>query len=155
MRPGREIDTQIATEVFGYKVWARGKILHENPPQGERPLRKYSREMEWAWEVAKKMKITLIPIIGDQWFAFVGPADKQGWESPEAVLKILQEQNFAGCGAAFGDEAPMVICMAALNAIKKRQQPTPEEPQTKNPDGLQPPDPANVMETTKPHPEIH
>ena len=81
MRPGREIDTKIATEVFGHKVWARGKVLFENPAQGERPLRRYSREIEWAWEVANKMKVTLIPVENGQWFAFVGPEGKDGWSS--------------------------------------------------------------------------
>jgi hypothetical protein len=121
MRPGREIDTKIATEVFGHKVWARGKILLENPPQGERPLRKYSREIEWAWEVAVKMNITLIPIVGGQWFAFIGPEEKQGWNSPTEVLQLLEEKRFAGCGADFSDNAALAICSAALKAIEKRR----------------------------------
>lgn len=121
MRPGREIDTKIATEVFGHKVWARGKVLFENPPQGERPLRKYSREIEWAWDVAEKMKITLIPVENNQWFAFVGPGDKDGWTSPMEVLRLLEEKNFAGCGAEVGRDAALVICSAALKAIEKRR----------------------------------
>ena len=121
MRPGREVDTQIAQEVFGHKVWARGKVLLENPPQGERPLRRYSKEMEWAWEVANKMHIVLIPIAGGEWFAFIGPEKKEGWESPQAVLKFLESGKFDDCGAAVGSEAPWVICQAALNAIAKRK----------------------------------
>jgi len=133
MRPGRELDTQIATEIFGYKVWARGKNLLENPPQGERPLRKYSREMEWAWEVAKKMHVTLIPIVGGQWFAFVGPESKSGWNSPDEVLKILQDKEFAGCGAAFGDDAAHVICEAALKAAEKWKAPQADPEAEANP----------------------
>ena len=121
MRPGRELDTRIAQEVFGYKVWARAKILLENPATGERPLRPYTKEMEWAWEVAKKMNITLIPIEGDQWFAFVGPVEKHGWESPTAVLEFLAAGNFKDCGAYVGTDAPLAICMAALNATEKRK----------------------------------
>ncbi|MGE0631103.1 MAG: hypothetical protein AB7O96_01755 [Pseudobdellovibrionaceae bacterium] len=121
MRPGREIDAKIAQEVFGYRVWARAKTLMENPPQGERPLRAYSKEMEWAWEIAEKLKITLLPIDGGQWFAFVGPIEKLGWESPQALLQFLGAGNFNDCGAAVGDHAPTVICEAALNAMEKRQ----------------------------------
>lgn len=29
MRPGREIDTRIAREVFGNEVWASNKMIHE------------------------------------------------------------------------------------------------------------------------------
>ncbi len=121
MRPGREVDTQIAQEVFGHKVWARGKVLLENPEQGERPLRRYSKEMEWAWEVANKMHVTLLPIVGGEWFAFIGPKDKAGWDSPQAVLQFLDSGKFGDCGAAVGSEAPWVICQAALNAIAKRK----------------------------------
>lgn len=126
MRPGRELDTRIAQEVFGHKVWARAKTLMENPEAGERPLRAYTREMEWAWEVAKKMNVTLIPIEGGQWFAFVGPAANQGWASPQGVLEFLASGDFKDCGAYLGPDAPLAICMAALNACEKRaQQDTP------------------------------
>jgi hypothetical protein len=121
MRPGRELDTRIAQEVFGHKVWARAKILLEDPATGERPLRSYTKEMEWAWEVAKVMNITLIPIEGGQWFAFVGPMEKQGWDSPTAVLEFLATGNFKNCGAYVGTDTPLVICMAALNACDKRK----------------------------------
>lgn len=121
MRPGRELDTKIAQEVFGHKVWARGKVLMENPATGERPLRNYSREIEWAWQVAEKMKITLIPIEGGQWFAFVGPENKIGWESPKAVLQLLETNAFEGCGAGLGENPALVICEAALSAIEKRK----------------------------------
>lgn len=123
MRPGREVDTQIAQEVFGHKVWARGKVLLENPEAGERPLRRYSKEMEWAWTVAEKMHVTLIPIIGGEWFAFIGPKDQAGWDSPQAVLQFLDSGKFAGCSAAVGTDAPWVICQAALNALAKRKSP--------------------------------
>lgn len=53
MRPGREIDARVAQEVFGHKVWAQNKTLFESAEKRERPLRKYSTEMEWAWEVAE------------------------------------------------------------------------------------------------------
>ena len=37
MRPGRELNAKIATEVFGYKVWRHKGVLTENPPAGDRP----------------------------------------------------------------------------------------------------------------------
>lgn len=120
MRPGREIDTRIAQEVMGHHVWVRQKVLYENHSTGERPLRKYSAEMEWAWEVVLKMKMTLIPIVGGQWFAFVGGTANEGWESPQELLKVLESGNFSECGAAVGDNPALVICQAALKAVEKR-----------------------------------
>ena len=104
MRPGREVDARIAKEVFGYEVWAKAKILYENAEQGDRPLRNYSKEMEWAQEVMEKMKMTVIPIQGSEWFVFVGPEDRSGWESPQAVFQFLEAKNFSGCGAASGTD---------------------------------------------------
>lgn len=124
MRPGREMDVEIAKEVFGHRVWAKGKVLYENAALGDRPLRNYSKEMEWAWEVAERMKITLLPIEGGQWFAFNGPMEKKGWESPQELLKFLEAGQFDGCGAAVGEKAPQAICEAALRTTEKREQET-------------------------------
>lgn len=120
MRPGHETDVRIAKEVFGYEVWAKGDIFYENPAQGERPLAAYSSEMQWAQAVLEKMKMTVIPILGDQWFVFVGPEDRTGWESPQAVFQFLESGNFSGCGAASGSNLPALICEAALKAVEKR-----------------------------------
>ena len=120
VRPGRELDTRIAKEVFGYKVWAQAKVLYENAEKGDRPLRNYSREIEYAFEVANKMKITLIPVEGSQWFAFTGPIEKTGWESPQAVFVFLEAGNYDNCGAAVGENPAAVICEAALRAVDKR-----------------------------------
>ena len=54
MRPGPELNAKIAKEVFGYKVWRDKGILTENPAAGDRPLRNYSNDLQWAWEVAEK-----------------------------------------------------------------------------------------------------
>jgi hypothetical protein len=120
MRPGRELDTEIATQVFGHRVWAKNRMLYENAPKGDRPLRNYSAEIEWAAEVVTRLKMTLIPIENDQWFAFVGPEAKAGWESPNAVLEFLVGGEFESCGAAVGKKLPLVICEAALRATGKR-----------------------------------
>lgn len=106
MKPGKELDTRIALEVFG----------------DGRPPRNYSTDMGWAWEVAEKMKISLIPIAeGGLWFAFIGNAGQSGWESPQALLAKLESGDFTECGAALGTEAPFVICQAAINALEKRK----------------------------------
>jgi hypothetical protein len=118
MRPGREIDTRIAREVFGHEVWATNKVLHEKTAQGTRPLRAYTREIEWAWEVAHALKITLLPVDGGRWFAFSAPGP--GWDSPQAFVDFLQVGNFQGCGASVGENAPFVICEAAIRALDKR-----------------------------------
>lgn len=141
MRPGREIDTQIATEVFGHKVWARGKVLFENPESGERPLRNYTREIEWAMKVAEKMHISVLSIEGGNWFAFAGPPDVQGWSKPEQMLKVLEEKNFEGCGASVGPDMAFAICEAALRAIAKRKPKTvPDLPASVSTDGPSPTD---------------
>jgi hypothetical protein len=119
MRPGKEMDTRIAREIFGHEVWATNKTVHERAGDVKRPLRSYTREMEWAWEVADKMRITLIPVRSGEWFAFA--AGEEGWESPQAFAEFLQAGNFEGCGAALGENAPLVICEAALRAAEKRR----------------------------------
>lgn len=120
MRPGREMDTRIAKEIFGHEVWATNKTLHEKTALGKRPLRNYTKEIEWAWEVATQMKITLLPVEGNRWFAFSAPG--LGWESPQAFVEFLQKGDFKGCGASVGEDAAFVICEAALRALDKRQQ---------------------------------
>lgn len=119
MRPGREIDTQIAQEVFGYQVYAKNKVLHESAPLGERPLRKYSKEMEWAFEVAKHARIALLPIEGGQWFAFA--ASNEGWKNPSEMLQVLESGDFKNCGAAVSEDPAEAICQAALVAAKKKK----------------------------------
>jgi len=76
--------------------------------------------MKWAQAVLEKLKMTVIPILGDQWFVFVGPEDRTGWESPQAVFQFLEAKDFAGCGAASGTDLPALICEAALKAVEKR-----------------------------------
>lgn len=117
MRPGREIDARVAKEIFGYEVWAKNKVLHEKTEAGDRPLRAYSKDMTWAWEVAAKMRISLVPIDEAQWFAFA--SGKSGWESPEHFLEYLRGGDFRTCGAAVGDNPAQVICEAALVANDK------------------------------------
>jgi hypothetical protein len=118
MRPGRELDTRIAREIFHHEVWATNKTLHERTPEGKRLLKPYSKEMEWATEVARKMRVTLLPLADGQWFAFV--ANENGWESPQAFVDFLQEGDFSRCGASMSEDAPLAICEAALRAVEKR-----------------------------------
>jgi hypothetical protein len=120
MRPGREVDAEIAKKVFGHRVWSQAKVLYENAEKGDRPLRNYSKEMEWAWEVAKHLRMTILPIGPVEWFVFVGPAGQTGWDSPTAALEFLNSGEFEGCGAAVGDNLPLLICQAALKAMEKR-----------------------------------
>ena len=119
MRPGREMDTRVAREIFGHEVWATNKTLHEKTPEGRRPLRNYTQEVEWAWEVAERMRITVLPVNGSQWFAFAGGGGS--WESPRAFAEFLQAGDFRDCGAAVGDKIAVVICEAALRALDKRR----------------------------------
>jgi hypothetical protein len=147
MRPGREIDTQIATEIFGHKVWISDGIVMESSEAGERPLRCYSREMEWAWQVAEKMKISLLPVENGNWFAFAGPQDQDGWPSPNAMLETLESKRFDTCGAAVGPDAALAICEAALSAVTKRKA---RARHVERPDDL----PPNVT-PINPNPDMH
>lgn len=68
MRPGRELDTMIAKHIFNHDVIIKRKIPTEVTPVGERPLREYTKEIGAAFEVAKKLNISLIPIENGGWF---------------------------------------------------------------------------------------
>lgn len=118
MRPGRETDTRVAKELFHNEVWATNRVVYERTPEGKRPLRKYSSEMEFAWEIAKRFKVTLLPVEGDRWFAFTAPPD--GWGSPKAFTDFLEAGDFSSCGASDSENPAFAICMAALIANEKR-----------------------------------
>lgn len=115
----RELDTRVAREIFGYQVFEQEGVLQESAPEGDRPLRPYSTDMQVAWLVAEKMRISIMPVEGGSWFAFVGP--ETGWPTPEAFLEYLRAGDFSECGAAVGDQAPEVICRAALVANQKQK----------------------------------
>lgn len=119
MRPGREIDVRIAQEIFGQRVFVKKGVLHEETADGDRPLRMYTKEMEWAWEVAVRMSIGVLPIEGGGWFAMVG--GKGGWASPQAFINYLQNAEFQNAGAAIDPSAPKAICLAAINALENRK----------------------------------
>lgn len=119
MRPGRELDCAVAKEVLGHTVYVKKRVLFEVTPQGERPLRNYTKEIQWAWEVAEKMSISLIPIENGSWFAMVG--NEQGWKSPAEFIQYLQAGNFLTAGAAVGPSAPLMICTAAMKAVESQR----------------------------------
>jgi hypothetical protein len=121
MKQGRELDAWIAERVLGHTIVGQRKgTIKERTRQGQvRPLRAYSTDIGAAWEVVRKMGITLIPIENEQWFGLVGPA--RGWSSPGELLKYLQTADFVSAGAAVGETAPMTICLAALRAVEKQE----------------------------------
>lgn len=117
MRPGRELDTFIAQEVLGNSVKVKQRELWEVTPLGERPLRKYSRDITAAWEIVEKMGVTVIPVADGNWFAFVGTG--QRWQSPAEFLEFLQKGEFLHSGAAVGQNPAETICFAAAKSIEK------------------------------------
>ena len=119
MRPGREIDTKISQDIMGYRVKVKAKELWEETPLGDRPLRKYSKEITAAWEVVEKMNVTLIPVAEKGWFALAGKEAR--YESPAEFIKILSENNFAQSGAGVDENPALAICQAALMAKQNRQ----------------------------------
>jgi hypothetical protein len=130
MRPGRELDVAIAKQVFGHNVKVKKKELWEDAPKGERPLRKYSSDVEATWEVIEKMKISLIPISDGTWFAMVGTG--QGWKSPADFFQYLQTGHFVNAGAAVGENLPLTVCIAAIKAVEHRHSALATEPQSPN-----------------------
>ncbi|MFL5783454.1 MAG: hypothetical protein ACJ76H_02520 [Bacteriovoracaceae bacterium] len=118
MRPGRELDTLIAQHIFGHEVIIKRKIPTEVTPAGERPLREYSKSAGAAFEVAEKMKISLIPIEGNQWFALCGPTE--GFKSPADFMEFIGKGNFQNSGAAVAETAALAISLAAIKAVETR-----------------------------------
>lgn len=116
MRPGRELDTMIAQHIFNHEVIIKRKIPTEVTPAGERPLREYSKEIGAAFDVARKLNISLIPIEGGQWFALKG--GNEGFKSPAEFIQYLSEGNFVDAGAAVTDNAPLSICLAAMKFVE-------------------------------------
>ncbi len=125
MRPGREIDARIAQEIFGHHVFFQGEELFEKTLHEVQPLRHYATDMQWAWLVAEKMRVSLMPVENGQWFAFIGP--HEGWVSPEAFLEYLRGGDFSLSGAAVGGIAAQAICEASLIANQKRQMHSPSK----------------------------
>lgn len=125
MRPGRELDTFIAKEVLGHPVKVKQRDLWEVTPLGERPLRKFSRDITAAWEVVEKMGVTIMPVEDNQWFAFVGTG--QRWKSPAEFMEFLQGGKFVNSGAAIGTNAAETICFAAMKAVEKNKEQNPTQ----------------------------
>lgn len=124
MTPGRDFDLAIAREVMGHPVQEREGQWFETTGAGLRPLGRYSSELEAAFEVARKLGVTLIPVEGGQWFAFVGPRPE--WKSPAEFLQHLGQADFARSGAAVAESPAFSICVAAYNAIQQRAVRAPE-----------------------------
>lgn len=118
MRPGRELDTMIAKHIFGHEVIIKRKIPTEVTPSGERPLREYSKEIGAAFDVAKKLNISLIPIEGGAWFALRGK--EEGFSSPASFIEYLSEGNFVDAGAALNESPSLAICLSAMKAIEAK-----------------------------------
>jgi hypothetical protein len=118
MRPGRELDTMIAQHIFGHDVVIKRKIPTEVTPTGERPLREYSKEIGAAFDVAKKLNISLIPIEGGQWFALKGK--EEGFSSPANFIEYLSAGNFVDAGAAVTESPALSICLAAMKAVESK-----------------------------------
>jgi hypothetical protein len=110
----------IAQQVMGYPVTQQKREVFEATDKGTRPLNHYSTDMAAAWEVVEKMGITLIPIENANWFALVGGKDGR-WRSPAEFMQYLQTADFTQAGAAVGESAPLVICIAAIKAIQSRE----------------------------------
>lgn len=118
MRPGRELDTLISQHVFNHTVVVKRKVPTEITPAGERPLKEYSKEIGAAFDVAKKMNISLIPIEGGSWFALAG--EKDGFASPADFMRYLGEGKFEDSGAAVSDSPALSISLAAIRAVESK-----------------------------------
>jgi hypothetical protein len=127
MQAGRELDTFIAEKVLGHAVTLKNEELWEVTALGDRPLKNFSRDISAAWEVVAKLGITIIPVEGNGWFAFVGTGT--AWRSPAAFLEFLQKGDFMSSGAAIGENPAETICFAALKSYEKKQNERPHDPE--------------------------
>jgi hypothetical protein len=118
MRPGREIDTLIAKHIFDHQVIIKRKVPTEVTSAGERPLREYSKDIAAAFEVAKKLNISLIPIQGGSWFALAG--GNEGFATPADFIKYLGAGNFADAGAAVSESPALSISIAAIRSVESK-----------------------------------
>lgn len=118
MRPGRELDTLIAKHVFNHEVIIKRKVPTEVTAAGERPLREYTKEMGAAFDIMKKMNISLIPIEGGQWFALAG--GNEGFKSPADFIRYLSTGDFQNAGAGVAETAPLAISLAAIRSVESR-----------------------------------
>lgn len=119
MKKPRELDMLMAKEVLGHNIkYEKDGSVREDMPNGQsRPLRPYSIDISAAWELVKKLGMTLIPV-ENGWFVLVGP--HQGWKSPAEFLTYLQTADFSNSGAAVGEYAPMTICLAAMKSLERK-----------------------------------
>ena len=119
LKIGRELDILIARDILGHQVEKNKKFgFVEITPIGTRPMKKYSKDIEAAWEVALHLGVTLLPIQDGTWFALVGP--EVGWESPAQFYEYMQKAEFVKAGAAVAETAPLAICLAAYRANQSR-----------------------------------
>jgi hypothetical protein len=120
LKVGRELDIIMAQEVLGHEVAKNKKFgFVETTPLGTRPMKKYSKDIEAAWEIALHLGVTLLPIQDGTWFAMIGP--ERGWESPAQFYKYMQDAQFMRSGAAVAESGPLAICLAAYQAVQRRQ----------------------------------
>lgn len=124
MKPGRDLDRLVSEQALRHSVTNPKKgVWYEATPQGNRPLRNYSKDIEAAFEVAERMGIALIPISkkeGGGWFALVGNGGAGGWSGPAEFLEQLQKGDFVQSGAAVAETLPHAVSLAALRAVEKR-----------------------------------
>jgi hypothetical protein len=125
----------IARHIFHHEVIIKRKIPTEITAAGERPLREYSREIGAAFDVAKALNISLIPIEGGQWFALAGQS--QGFTSPGQFIQYLSAGNFVDAGAAVTESAPLSICLAAMKSVESKLAAQTQNLETSSLEGLQ------------------
>ena len=70
-------------------------------------------------EVVEKLSITILPIVGGQWFALVGKGS--GWDSPAELFEFLGAGEFVNAGAAVAETPALAICLAGYTAVEKRR----------------------------------
>jgi len=116
-----EIDSWIAEYVLGHSIIRQKKgTVKERTPLGHiRPLRRYSKDITAAWEVAERLSISLIPISDGSWFALVGKG--RGWENPGEFIQYIQTGDFVTSGAAVTKCPALSICLAALRSVEKSE----------------------------------
>lgn len=103
MKPGRELDSLIAEKVMGLGPgWA--KSGDNEVSNAKLPL--YSTDMAAAWEVAEKLKLSVIKATVGWWSGEIS--------SPVFAPDDVVDERLHGVTAS---TAPFAICMAALEKM--------------------------------------
>ena len=116
LKAGPDLDVLIARDVMGY-IFCEKHQAWTLPNRGidfKCPPFSSSDYMEWAWQVAEKMRIAVIPIADGRWWAVVD----SGFQAKAGDF-TWYEREFNSGEACVSESAAHAICLAALKKLEQ------------------------------------